>query len=68
MWAEAAYYTVVLHYITDASRRVENDTRVDGLAFVPRAPLGVGKYRLRVYAWDAKKTRMSFGDVSFAVQ
>ncbi len=67
-YPEASYYTIVLDHITDAARPVENDTRADGLSFVPRVPLGIGKYRLRVYAWDAKKTRIALGEVSFAVQ
>jgi hypothetical protein len=66
-YPDAVYYTVMLDWMGPTWQRVESDTRTDTLSFMPKAPLVLGKYKLRVSAWDSLKRRFAFGDVDFAV-
>ena len=67
-YPNAAYYTILLDIQASSWQRIENDTRTDTTTISPKSPLGLGKYKLRVYAWDAQKRRIAYGDVNFAVQ
>jgi hypothetical protein len=67
-YPDAAYYTIILDWLTTNRTRLENDSRINGTTYAPKSPLQLGKYSMRTSAWDAQNHRFAYGDVSFAIQ